>query len=63
MNSAICCWDIQQVQVQNAKIAKVVYICFALLVLFNMLLAMVLDSYGAAAQASRASTPNLLSHH
>lgn len=28
----------------------VIYICFALLVLFNMLLAMVLDSYGAAAQ-------------
>lgn len=32
-------------------IHEVVYICFALLVLFNMLLAMVLDSYGAAAQA------------
>lgn len=40
----------------------VVYICFALLVLFNMLLAMVLDSYGAAAQVlgKRADAPTIL---
>lgn len=40
----------------------VVYICFALLVLFNMLLAMVLDSYGAAAQVlgKRADAPTIV---
>jgi len=40
----------------------VVYICFALLVLFNMLLAMVLDSYASAAQVmdKRADAPTIL---
>ena len=40
----------------------VVYICFALLVLFNMLLAMVLDSYAAAAQVltKRADAPTII---
>jgi len=40
----------------------VIYICFALLVLFNMLLAMVLDSYGAAAQVlgKRADAPTIV---
>ncbi|CAJ1402748.1 unnamed protein product [Effrenium voratum] len=40
----------------------VVYICFALLVLFNMLLAMVLDSYAAAAQVlgKRADAPTIV---
>lgn len=39
-----------------------IYICFALLVLFNMLLAMVLDSYGAAAQVlhKRADAPTII---
>lgn len=40
----------------------VVYICLALLVLFNMLLAMVLDSYGSAAQilTKRADAPTIV---
>lgn len=40
----------------------VVYICFALLVLFNMLLAMVLDSYAVAAQVltKRADAPTIV---